>query len=56
VKVSVEPITDDGWHQDEDVLDTWFSSALWPFAVLGWPDKLETEFYPTSVLITGATF
>jgi valyl-tRNA synthetase len=53
VKVSVEPITDDGWHQDEDVLDTWFSSALWPFAVLGWPDKLETEFYPTSVLITG---
>jgi len=53
VKVSVEPITEEGWHQDEDVLDTWFSSALWPFAVLGWPDKLETEWYPTSVLITG---
>ncbi len=42
-------------HQDEDVLDTWFSSALWPFSTLGWPEKtpgLET-FYPTSVLITG---
>ncbi len=42
-------------HQDEDVLDTWFSSALWPFSTLGWPDKtkdLET-FYPTSVLVTG---
>ena len=41
--------------QDEDVLDTWFSSALWPFSTLGWPEKtkeLET-FYPTSVLITG---
>jgi valyl-tRNA synthetase len=41
--------------QDEDVLDTWFSSALWPFSTLGWPDKtddLET-FYPTNVLITG---
>jgi valyl-tRNA synthetase len=51
VKCSLEPI--EGWTQDEDVLDTWFSSALWPFAVLGWPDNLETEFYPTSVLITG---
>ncbi len=42
-------------RQDEDVLDTWFSSALWPFSTLGWPDKtpeLET-FYPTSVLVTG---
>ncbi|MEM9305581.1 MAG: class I tRNA ligase family protein, partial [Pseudomonadota bacterium] len=41
--------------QDEDVLDTWFSSALWPFSTLGWPertDRLET-FYPTSVLVTG---
>ncbi|MEO1962513.1 MAG: class I tRNA ligase family protein, partial [Cycloclasticus sp.] len=41
--------------QDEDVLDTWFSSALWPFSTLGWPDKtpeLDT-FYPTSVLVTG---
>ena len=42
-------------HQDEDVLDTWFSSALWPFSTLGWPeqtDRLKT-FYPTSVLVTG---
>ena len=41
--------------QDEDVLDTWFSSALWPFSTLGWPDKTEelARWYPTSVLITG---
>jgi valyl-tRNA synthetase len=42
-------------HQDEDVLDTWFSASLWPFATLGWPEKtpeLQT-FYPTSVLLTG---
>lgn len=42
-------------HQDEDVLDTWFSSALWPFSTLGWPEQtrdLQT-FYPTSVLVTG---
>ncbi len=51
VKCSLEPI--EGWTQDEDVLDTWFSSALWPFAVLGWPENLQTEWYPTSVLITG---
>lgn len=53
VEVSLEPITKEGWKQDEDCLDTWFSSALWPFAVLGWPDDLQREFYPTSVLITG---
>ncbi|MDD6736001.1 MAG: valine--tRNA ligase [Clostridiales bacterium] len=42
-------------HQDEDVLDTWFSSALWPFSTLGWPDKTKDleRFYPTSVLVTG---
>jgi valyl-tRNA synthetase len=42
-------------HQDEDVLDTWFSSALWPFSTLGWPDDTEAlrTFYPTSVLVTG---
>ncbi|ADU52301.1 valyl-tRNA synthetase [Thermaerobacter marianensis DSM 12885] len=43
-------------HQDEDVLDTWFSSALWPFSTLGWPDKDSPDlrrFYPTSVLVTG---
>ena len=44
-----------GWRQDEDVLDTWFSSALWPFSTLGWPeDTLDLRtFYPTSVLVTG---
>ena len=44
-----------GWTQDEDVLDTWFSSALWPFSTLGWPAKSEdlAKFYPTSVLVTG---
>ncbi|REE95595.1 valine--tRNA ligase [Thermomonospora umbrina] len=44
-----------GWTQDTDVLDTWFSSALWPFSTLGWPDRTpELErFYPTSVLVTG---
>ncbi len=50
-----EPPTGEGWHQDDDVLDTWFSSALWPFSTLGWPDETpELErFYPTSVLVTG---
>jgi len=44
-----------GWVQDEDVLDTWFSSALWPFSTLGWPEQTEElkKFYPTSVLVTG---
>ena len=42
-------------HQDEDTLDTWFSSALWPFSTLGWPQKTEDldYFYPTDVLVTG---
>ncbi|MFG1609418.1 valine--tRNA ligase [Actinoplanes sp. NPDC049265] len=50
-----EAPTGEGWRQDEDVLDTWFSSALWPFSTMGWPDQtLELEkFYPTSVLVTG---
>jgi len=45
----------DGWTQDEDVLDTWFSSALWPFSTLGWPADTPDlrRFYPTSVLVTG---
>jgi valyl-tRNA synthetase len=45
----------DGWTQDEDVLDTWFSSGLWPFSTLGWPEETEDlkRFYPTSVLVTG---
>ncbi|HCU34741.1 MAG TPA: valine--tRNA ligase [Armatimonadetes bacterium] len=44
-----------GLRQEEDVLDTWFSSALWPFSTLGWPDQTPTlkTFYPTSLLITG---
>lgn len=45
----------DGWVQDPDVLDTWFSSALWPFSTMGWPDRTPdlAKFYPTSVLVTG---
>ncbi len=44
-----------GWTQDPDVLDTWFSSALWPFSTLGWPDDTADlrAFYPTTVLVTG---
>lgn len=43
------------FHQDEDVLDTWFSSGLWPFSVFGWPDKTEDlkYYYPTTLLVTG---
>ncbi len=50
-----EPPSGPGWHQDPDVLDTWFSSALWPFSTLGWPDDTPDlrVFYPTSVLVTG---
>lgn len=49
------PGIDESWTQDPDVLDTWFSSALWPFSTLGWPDKTDElkAFYPTSTLITG---
>ncbi|MFE2120715.1 valine--tRNA ligase [Rhodococcus aetherivorans] len=45
----------EGWEQDPDVLDTWFSSGLWPFSTMGWPDKTPEleKFYPTSVLVTG---
>jgi valyl-tRNA synthetase len=54
VKVQVES-PGDGWQQDEDVLDTWFSSALWPFSTLGWPEQTEDfkRYYPTNVLVTG---
>src|SRR5690606_29281841 len=50
-----EPPTGEGWYQDEDVLDTWFSSGLWPFSTMGWPDDTADlrKFYPTSVLVTG---
>jgi valyl-tRNA synthetase len=49
------PPSGEGWHQDEDVLDTWFSSGLWPMSTLGWPDRTDdlARFYPTSVLVTG---
>jgi valyl-tRNA synthetase len=52
--VGMEPPRGDGWEQDPDVLDTWFSSALWPFATLGWPDDTAAlrAFYPTDVLLT----
>ncbi|MEA2274198.1 MAG: valyl-tRNA synthetase [Solirubrobacteraceae bacterium] len=45
----------EGWERDPDVLDTWFSSALWPFATLGWPDQTPAlrAFYPTDALVTG---
>lgn len=45
----------DGWKRDEDVLDTWFSSALWPFSTLGWPDNtsLLERYFPNDVLVTG---
>ncbi len=54
VKVQVEN-PGDGWVQDEDVLDTWFSSALWPFSTLGWPCETEDfkRYYPTNCLVTG---
>jgi len=50
------PADAENWKQDEDVLDTWFSSALWPFSTMGWPDEENEEFkryYPTDVLVTG---
>ncbi|MFB6808640.1 MULTISPECIES: valine--tRNA ligase [unclassified Streptomyces] len=50
-----EAPTGEGWHQDTDVLDTWFSSGLWPFSTLGWPEKTPdlAKFYSTDVLVTG---
>ena len=52
--VGVDPPTGEGWVQDPDVMDTWFSSALWPFATLGWPNDTPElrAFYPTDVLLT----
>ena len=54
--VGVEPPQDiENWEQDPDVLDTWFSSWLWPFATMGWPEQTDTlkKFYPTTDLVTG---
>lgn len=55
IYVGMEAPEGEGWKQDEDVLDTWFSSALWPFATLGWPDNTADleRYYPNNVLVTG---
>ena len=55
IYVGKEAPAEEGWIQDEDVLDTWFSSALWPFATLGWPENTEDlqRYYPTDCLVTG---
>ena len=55
VKVQAEKPEGSGWYQDEDALDTWFSSALWPFSTLGWPNKTSDleRFYPGDTLVTG---
>ncbi|MGN1372038.1 MAG: valine--tRNA ligase [Candidatus Coprovivens sp.] len=54
IYVGMEAPKGEGWVQDNDVLDTWFSSALWPFSTLGWPEKTEDmeRFYPNDVLVT----
>jgi valyl-tRNA synthetase len=50
-----QPPSGEGWEQDTDVLDTWFSSGLWPFSTLGWPEKTAdlAKFYPNSAMVTG---
>lgn len=56
IYVGEEAPAGEGWKQDEDVLDTWFSSALWPFSTMGWPDEDSADFkryFPTSTLVTG---
>ena len=55
VYVGINPPEGEGWVQDSDVLDTWFSSALWPFSTLGWPEKTDllARYYPNNVLVTG---
>lgn len=54
VYVGMEAPEGDGWIQDEDVLDTWFSSALWPFSTLGWPEKTDDmeRYFPNDCLVT----
>ena len=50
------PADEENWDRDSDVLDTWFSSALWPFSTMGWPDKSQNDYqryFPTSTLVTG---
>lgn len=55
IYVGMEPPKEEGWIQDQDVLDTWFSSALWPFSTLGWPEDTDDlkRYYPNNVLVTG---
>ncbi len=55
IYVGMEAPQEEGWIQDNDVLDTWFSSALWPFATLGWPDDTKDyqRYFPTDCLVTG---
>lgn len=55
IHVGKEPPTGEGWTPEEDVLDTWFSSGLWPFSTLGWPEETPDlkRFYPTAVMETG---
>ncbi len=55
VYVGMEAPEEEGWVQDEDVLDTWFSSALWPFSTLGFPEETDLlkRYYPNNVLVTG---
>ena len=55
IYVGEEAPVGEGWVQDDDVLDTWFSSALWPFATLGWPDNTDLlkKYYPNQCLVTG---
>lgn len=55
VYVGIDAPKGEGWIQDEDVLDTWFSSALWPFSTLGWPENTKDlqTYYPNNVLVTG---
>jgi len=55
IRVGSDAPGSEGWKQDEDVLDTWFSSALWPFSTLGWPEETDDlkYFYPTTILETG---
>ena len=55
IYVGMEAPKEEGWIQDNDVLDTWFSSALWPFATLGWPNNTSDyeRYYPNDVLVTG---
>lgn len=55
VYVGIEAPKEGGWTQDTDVLDTWFSSALWPFSTMGWPDTCDDykRYYPNNLLVTG---